>query len=98
MQALSKSLVISEEKRLFFLNRSSHGSTKLVAPKRGSIPLVEEIRRVERVVAQILECSTMPLIRSRLRRNHHLCAGPLAELSSVRVALHVELAHGVHAQ
>ena len=40
----------------------------------------------------------MPLVRSRLRQNHHLPAGPLAEFRSVRVALHVEFPHRIHSQ
>src|SRR5260370_4614600 len=98
VQALSKSFVIPEQKRLIFLGWPSHGSAKLVPPKRWSIPLVEEIRRIQYVIAQKLECCPVPLICSRLRYDHHLPAGPLAEFGSVRVALHVEFAHLVHAE
>src|SRR5260370_5064882 len=92
VQALSKSFVIPEQKRLIFLGWPSHGSAKLVPPKRWSIPLVEEIRRIQYVIAQKLECCPVPLICSRLRYDHHLPAGPLAEFGSVIVSLHTEFA------
>ena len=98
VQALSKSFVVSEQKGLIFLDRPAQGSTKLVPPKRWCIPLVEEIRCIQHVVAQKLKRCPVPLIRSRLRYNHHLPAGALAEFGSVRVALHIELAYGVHAE
>src|SRR5260370_3664267 len=98
MQVLPEPFVVAEEKRLVLLDRPSRGSTKLVPLKRRSGTLVEEIRRIQRVVAQILERRSMPLIRSRSRHNHDLAARPFAEFPSVRVALHVEFAHCVHAQ
>ncbi len=98
MQVLPEPFVVAEEKRLVLLDRPSRGSTKLVPLKRRSGTLVEEIRRIQRVVAQILERRSMPLIRSRSRHNHDLAARPFAEFGSVRVPLHVEFAHCVHAQ
>ena len=95
MQTLPESFVISEDKRIIFPDRPAHRSAKLVPPERWSISLIEEIRSVQHVVAKKLECCPVPLIRSRLRYDHHLPAGPLAEFGSVRVALHTEFADGI---
>ena len=98
VQALAESFVIAEEKGLILLDRPAHGSAKLVSPKWRGIALVEEIRGIQHVIAKKLECRPMPLIGSGLRHNHHLPAGTFAEFRTIRVTLHVEFAHGVHAE
>src|SRR5260370_36264100 len=64
MQVLPEPFVVAEEKRLVLLDRPSPGSTKLVQLERRSGTLGEEIRRIKRVVAQILKRRSIPLIRS----------------------------------
>src|SRR5579859_6072548 len=98
MQVLAKSLVISEYERFFFPNRSAKRSAKLIALKWRRTALVKKIRCIERAVAQKLEHSSVELVGARLRDNQDLAAGPFAEFRAVRIALHVELAHRVHAQ
>src|SRR5450432_3392910 len=85
-------------RRSCFLQRTAQRTTKFISPERRRVALIEEIRSIERVVAQKFECRPMPLVRSRLRQNHYLPAWPLAEFRSVRVALHVEFPHPVHSE
>ena len=92
-------LVVEEEERFVVNDRPAHAGAELVlAQRRLRASEVVRVSRIQFLVAQKLKRCPVPLIRSRLRYNHHLPAGALAEFGSVRVALHIELAYGVHAE
>ncbi len=95
---LPEPFVIPEQKRFVLLDRSAGRYPELVPLKRRSGALVEEIRRIQRIVPQVLIHRTMPLVSAGLGNNHHLPAWPFAQLCAVGIPLHVKLAHGLHAQ
>src|SRR5437879_2461621 len=60
--ALPKSLIVPEEEGLVLLQRTSQLSSELIALER-SLGGLEEVPRVQSAVAQILEDSSMQLVR-----------------------------------
>ena len=98
MKILAKALVVGEEKSVIGAQRPAERRTKLIALKWRSRALVEEIRSIEGIVPQEFEGGAMPTVRAGASRDEHLGAGVLAKFRAVRIALHVELAHGIHAQ
>src|ERR1700730_16249213 len=98
VQVLAETLVVGKHKRSIFLNWPARGCAKLVALKRRRGALVEEVRGIQRVVAQKFVHRAVPLVASRLRREDHLAARMFAQFGAVRISLHVELAHRVDAK
>src|SRR4029077_13448202 len=73
-------------------------SAKLIPLKERSGALVEEIGRIECVVAQKLEGRSVELVAAGSGGNNDLTAGALAKLGAIGVPLHIEFAHCVDAQ
>ena len=98
MQVLAEAFVVGKEERFVAAERTSDGGAELIALERRSGTLIEEIGRVESVVAQEFECGSVPLIAPRSSDDYHLTAGALTQFCAVGVALHVKFADCVHAQ
>src|SRR5262249_51260718 len=65
-----------------------------------AIPIrtVEEVPGVQCTIAQILEGSTMPLVRARCGHHSDLASGAFAILSAVSIAEYVVFPDGVYAE
>ncbi len=97
-QMLAKPFVVGEEKCLVFLERSSESRPKLVPPKTGNGLAVEEIARIERVIAQEFIRRPVQLIGPVAGDDQDLGAGPLAEFGAIGISQQVEFLHGVDTQ
>src|SRR6478752_5846679 len=69
---LAEAFVIAEEERLVLLDRAAKRSAKLVALELGSGPLIEEIARVEIVIAQKLIYAAVHFVSTRGGHDTHL--------------------------
>ena len=98
VQVLAESFVVGEDEGLVLLHRAAQRAAELVARETRDGTAVEEIARIESIVAQELVKRSVELVGSGLGDNEHLRAGPLAELRAVGIAQHIEFAYRIHAQ
>src|SRR5712675_2795246 len=92
---LAEAFVVGEEESLASAERAAGGGTELIALERRCGALVEEVGRVEHVVAQEFKYCAMPLIAAGLGDDYDLGAGMFAEFGAVGITLDVEFAYGV---
>ena len=85
VKALAEAFVVREKKCLVFLNRPAHGAAKLVSLKRRRGAHIEEVWRIQRIVAQILKGRAVPLIRAGLRDDRDLAARMLSVFGAIRI-------------
>src|SRR5436309_2688050 len=70
-------------------DRTGSGSAELIAPKF-ALTGVEEVARVEQVVAHVLEERQVRLVRAALERHRHHAPGETAVLGGVAGGLQLE--------
>jgi len=91
--------VIQEEKSLVFHDRAADRASELVVVKRrfGLIAQVEEIARVQHVVAEILKGAAVDLVSSAAGDDvHHRAA--VASVFRLEIGEHGHVAHGINRQ
>lgn len=92
---LTKPFIAEEEERAVLSNRAAERCAELIALEGRRFQSVEEVARVERIIAQELECFSMKPIRARARGNVHDRAGVPAILRAERRVIHLEFLHCV---
>src|SRR5438034_2942347 len=96
VQILAESLVVAEYKSLVLPDGAARRGAKLVSLKRRSGRTgIEEVARVQGVVAQKLKQRAVPLIRAGLRDDADLAPRLLAVLGAIGVPQNVEFPHRV---
>src|ERR1700738_2732000 len=98
VKMLAEAFVVGEEKCFVALKRSAGGGAELITLEWRSGTLVEEIWRVESVVAEKFEDGAVPPIGAGLGDDGYLSARALAVFGAIRVALNIEFANGVNAE
>ena len=97
-EPLDEGLVAEEEEGAVARERSAERAAELVAVEVGLVVGVEEVARVERVVAVELVDAAVELVGARLGQDVDLPARVAAELGAVGVRLDPELANRLHAE
>ena len=98
VEILAEAFVVAEDEGAVASDRAAGGGAELIALKRRSGALVEEVGSVERVVAEEFVNRAVEIIGAGLRGDDDLPAGVLAEFGAVVVALDVEFANGIDAE
>src|SRR6266567_807933 len=76
-------LVVDEKERLILEDRAAHCTAKLVLAVLALLDRIEEVTRIEVVVAQELEGRTVKLVGTGLRRNENCAPTSAAVLRRV---------------
>src|SRR5437867_6160828 len=92
-------LIGPEQEHPVLLDRASQSASKLVAFEgRSGNGVIEEVARVQRAVAQILERAPVDLVGPRGGHNGDLSSGPFPILGAVGVRENVEFPHRFYPQ
>ena len=95
--ALAQAFIADEEEGVISPDRAAHSSAEVIALERRHClwALVEEITRIERIIAQEIEDFSVNGIRARAGSNVHYGAGVAAVFRAWRGVIHLEFGDGI---